>query len=422
MNQDRHVTVHLPRYAAWGLGVLLLGPWLVFGAWVLSHRSAPGPEAKHLQTPARSTTRSGSSGAIPSHPGPWGHLESFRILIEPPEEFILSSYTQPKPHPWVFKGYTESALAALWQSAGLSAAQLQFVSAPAHREIRPDSIVIQPDAPLIIGLTPAARTVIYSVLGDFAENTPQANPFRLRATLAAEWLDNADVPPDALALTRKLLYPRGTALCFSDDAVVLPLIHDNAARVRYLKALSRKAAMMVYLDIGPGEDVDNLVTYWARGGRSKDLKPLLESLARNPEGGRIDIIHLLPRFARLLAYTYPLPSDKPVDANHDCHWTSFNFQNDQPDERFSNIDYVRQVLLEQYYPVPGDPMLGDIVMFVRGDGVVIHSCVYIADDIVFTKNGPGYSVPWLLSPLADVQAFYASTPGIEMRRYRAKNL
>lgn len=422
MNQDRRVTLHLPRYATWGLGVLLLGPWLVFAAWVLSHRSTTAPATQHVAPQHQSTVRTAFSGATLSHPGPWGHLEYFRILIEPPEEFILSSYTQPQPHPWVFKGYTEPALAALWQSAGLTAAQLQFVSAPAHREVRTDAIVIHPDADLIIGLTPAARTTIYSALGDFSENVPQANPFRLRATLATEWLDNADVPPEALALTRKLFYPRGTALCFSDDAIVLPLIHDNAARVRYLKTLSRKAAMMVYLNVRPGEDVDKLVRYWARGGRSKDLKPLLESLARNPDGGHIDIVHLLPRFARLLAYTYPLPSDKPIDANHDCHWSSFNFQNDQPDERFSNIDYVREVLLEQYYPVPGDPTLGDIVMFVRADGVVIHSCVYIADDIVFTKNGPGYSVPWLLSPLADVQAFYASTPGIEMRRYRAKNL
>ena len=356
------------------------------------------------------------------HSGPWGTLEAYRILIEPPEEFILTSYTTPNLQPWVFKGYTETALAALWQSAGLSRDEVAFLSNPAHREIQAGEIVIRPTAQFITDLKPAARAKLYAALSAYPENTSQYSPFRLRASLADHWLDDSDLPADAIALTQKLFYPRGTATCFSDESIVLPLMHDNPERVRYIKALSRKAALMLYLDIAPGEDVDKLVAYWGRGGRSKDLKPLLQSIARLPGGGRIDVIHLLPRFVRLLAYTYPLPSNDAADANHDCHWTSFNFQNDVPDEKFSDIDYVRKVLLEQYYPVPGEPLLGDIIMFVRHDGVVLHSCVYIADDIVFTKNGPAFSVPWLLSPLADVKAFYADDPDIEIRRFRQKNL
>jgi hypothetical protein len=402
----------------WLLGALLIAPWLVFGGWILARRTAVQPAAR-----VRAAVVTPQTGdLVPNNPGPWGTLESFRILIEPPEEFILEDYTHTEIKPWVFKGYTDGTLTALWDDAGLEPVQRTFLGDPAHREIKPDAIVIHPDRDVILGLSPTQRAKIYSALAEFPENTAQYNPFRLRSALAADWLAETGVSDEAVALTKRLLYPRGVAMCFSDDAVVLPLLHTAAERVRYLKALSRKSGLLVQLRIAPGENVDPLVAYWGRGGRSKDLKPLLQSLARRPEGGAIDIVHLVPRFARLLAYTYPLPSERPLDAAHDCHWTAFNFQNDQPDERLANIDYVRQVLLEQYYPVFGPPLLGDIVIFVRKDGTVIHSCVYIADDIVFTKNGPAFSVPWLFAPLADVQAFYASGPGVEMRRYRAKNL
>ena len=425
MASDRSVSLHVPRYALWLFGFLMLAPWLAFGAWLIStsgSRPVPSRAATEVAVPRATSASTASPDVTHSNPGPWGDLEYFRILIEPPEEFILADYTHIEMRPWTFKAYTEDALATLWKNAGLTKLQLDFVSASNHREVRADAIVIRPTNDFVLGLSPDARAKIYAALGEFPENFPQFNPYRLRTTLAEGWLDDADLPADAIALTKRLFYQRGTGTCFSDESVVLPTIPTAVQRVKYIKALSRKSAIVAELKVASGADVTPLVEYWGRGGRSKDLKPLLQSLARRPGGGSIDIVHLVPRFARLLAYTYPLPSDRPLDANHDCHWTSFNFQNDEPDEKFSDINYVRQVLLDQYYPVFGQPILGDLILFLRKDGVVLHSCVYIADDIVFTKNGPAFSIPWLFSSLADVQAFYSTTPGVEMRRYRAKNL
>ena len=421
MASDRTVSLHVPRAALWTLGFLLIAPWLAFVVWRLSGSSRTDPKAAAATPTAATKGAWAGSDVMHARQGPWGDVEYFRILIEPPEEFILSDYIQADVRPWIFKGFTDAQLAALWDSAGLDAAQKSYLSDPAHREVRADAILIHPDRSLVVGLSPAARARIYSSLGDFPENFSQFNPYRLRSSAAGGWLDNADLPAEAVALTKRMFYQRGTATCFSDESIVLPTIKDAADRARYIKALSRKSALVVQLKIRPGEDVEPLVSYWGQSGRSKDLKPLLQSLARRPNGGAIDILHLLPRFARLHAYTYPLPSEKSVDANHDCHWTAFNFQNEEIDERLSDINYVGKVLAEQYYPVPGNPRLGDLIMFVRGDGVVLHSCVYIADDIVFTKNGPSFSVPWLIASLADVEAFYAATPGVEMRRYRLKN-
>ena len=54
------------------------------------------------------------------------------------------------------------------------------------------------------------------------------------------------------------------------------------------------------------------------------------------------------------------------------------------------------------------------------NGDVIHSCVYIADNIVFTKNGSASSSPWILMDLEDVIAFYSSEKPLDIQRYRRK--
>ena len=362
---------------------------------------------------------SANRGAV--HQGAWGQLEYSRILIEPPEEFITATYTKPDEVQWIFRGYTEETLATLWQDAGLNAAQREFVDSPSKRTVVPEGIVIRPDRDFIIALSPESRGKIYTVLSEFPENPSQYEPYRLRDDAVPEWFADSGLSAETIALTKRMFYHRASSMFFSDEDIILPTLSSPAERVTFLKTLARKSALIVQLQIHPNTDIESVSRYWARGRRSKDIKPLLQSLARRPNGGSIDIVHLLPPFARAMLYTYPLPSENPTDASHDCHWTSFNFLKSEPDERFANIDFVKQTLLNDYYPVPGEPKLGDLMIFITPAGVVVHSCVYIADNIVFTKNGPGFPVPWLLSPLDSVVAFYSIGPKLEVRRYRAKD-
>lgn len=423
MSTDRTLSLHVPRYAVWLLAGLLLAPWLLVGAWIVVIPRGPAAEREHPA--AGVTTQADATGAIGEvargNPGPWGTLEYTRILLEPPEEFIPVAQPAAQPPAWVFKGYSEAMVDRVLDSAELSPQQRSFFARPEHREMQADRIILRPTAPVVLGLSSRSRATLYNTLAAFPENFAQYNPYRLRSSVAADWFEDSGLPHEAVQLTKSLLYSRGTATCFSDYDLVLPSLTPEQ-RVKYIKTLARKSGLLLKLKVAAGQNIEPLVEYWGRGVRRKDLRPLLQSLARNPRGGSIDVVHLLPRFARLLVYTYPFPSERPLDAAHDCHWTSFNFGNETPDERLSDIEHVKQVLLDRYYPVLGPPMLGDIVMFVRQDGIVAHSCVYIADDIVFSKNGPAFSVPWLMTTLADVEAFYGATPGTEIRRYRPKGL
>jgi len=382
----------------------------------------------------RSTVRSSVSGspviaalpaapdAIRCQPGPWGELEYSRVLLEPPEEFIVSDYTKPEAVVWHFQGYSAAALDQLWDAAGLSPAQRREVDDPAQRDLTPGEITLRPSREFVIALSPAARTKIYGALAPFPANSSQNNPYRIPVSAARDWLIDSGLAPDTVALTEKMFYQRTpTGIFFSDDDIILSTLKTAHERVQFIKTLSRKSAILLQLRVPAGADVEAVARYWSRGRHAKDIKPLLQSLARRPAGGTIDVAHLLPHFARALLYTYPLPPTKANDDSHDCHWTSFNFFNDEADDRFSDINHVQSVLAASYYPVPGEPTFGDILMFVRPDGVVVHSCVYIADDIVFSKNGPAFSVPWLFGTLDGVREFYAVGTKVEIRRFRLRN-
>jgi hypothetical protein len=133
----------------------------------------------------------------------------------------------------------------------------------------------------------------------------------------------------------------------------------------------------------------------------------------------LDVAHLLPRLARMLLYTYPLPSstDGP---KRDCHWTSLNFLNLETDDRFLDQAIVKKTIETDYYVVPGEMTFGDVLLFFKPDNTLVHSCVYIADNIVFTKNGTSFAMPWILMTLPDVQAFYPSDPPLQMFAFRLK--
>ena len=104
-------------------------------------------------------------------------------------------------------------------------------------------------------------------------------------------------------------------------------------------------------------------------------------------------MHLLPPFARRRLYTYHPVTEEKSRYHLDCHWTALNFFSEQPDDRFGDVKEVSRALNGDYHRVSGNLRLGDVVVFMDQKKPV-HSAVYVADDVLFTKNGRGSSMPW----------------------------
>lgn len=398
------------------IALVFLAPWALL-VWQRPAGRSPAQPAP-ARTPERPAPAHDSRASV-GIPGPWGRLAWTKIFVEPPEDFILPYLITPRPHRWCFPGFSETQLLQLWRDAAVPPADVARLQRATRRE-KDERLLVEPPADLVLNLQPATRARIYTTLARFPENPAQRDSYRCRADDLEAWLRDSPLSPDTLTLTRQLLYSRNNVLLFSDPDLVLARISSASDRIDFIKTVSRKSALLVELHVPHGADVDTLARFWGPGRRTKDIKPLLQSLAHRPEGGAIDIVHLLTPLARRLLYTYPFPSDQAAGAARDCHWTSFNFFNEQPDDRFVDAAVVHQTITSDYYQVGGTPAFGDIVMLVEPDGRAVHSCVYIADDIVFTKNGAAFSVPWSLAPLENVVGLYTFEAPLEVRRYRLK--
>ena len=196
---------------------------------------------------------------------------------------------------------------------------------------------------------------------------------------------------------------------------------EESNRVHLAQLFSRESAVLARLQISPDTDIEKLIGYWgaAPGVRVKDIRPLLESLKNTPEGGTISLLYFLPQFARQRLYTFPLPP-KPGEPRMDCHWSTMNFFRETPDNQFNDSSYTAKYLDEHYYTIAKPNAYGDLIFLLDDKNQALHSAVYIADDLVFTKNGDNYLQPWMFMHLKDLTGMYSSEPPLRMLIYRNK--
>jgi hypothetical protein len=138
-----------------------------------------------------------------------------------------------------------------------------------------------------------------------------------------------------------------------------------------------------------------------------------------PEGGNLSLFYLLPQFARDRLYTFPLPP-QPGDPYMDCNWTTYNFLTEAVTGRLAGSTNLVEFLNDNYYPVQTPTVCGDILLLMDDQSHILHSAVYLADDLVFTKNGGGINQPWMLMHIPDLLVSYHSTPPLRVIYMRRK--
>ena len=410
------------------LGLVIFSVSLVVASGLLTfgliswHDRRDAPIAQSRAVSAGKT----SGGSVSSWQGetpPWGDLVTYNIELEKPDEYVAFESNTNRPPSWAFPGMQPLAVRALMLTCDFTPKQADYALAPVRATVTAASTVIHLDDELIFGLNPVVRAKLYDRLAVFAENHYIKNPFVFTTpdfnTIAARVRLDSSISN----LVTRLLYPRGVAQCFSDIEFVLNHLPVEDDRLKLVKAMSSQSATLVRLQINPDTDVDKLLGYWAapaNGVRVKDVRPLLDSIKRLPSGANISLLYFLPQFARQRLYTFPMPA-QVGDPMMDCHWSTMNFFNDPPDNRFNDPTYLGNHVKTNYYEIAKATAYGDVFFLQDEKGTVLHSAVYIADDIVFTKNGRSTVQPWILMHLKDLMGIYASSPGLVAKVYRNKN-
>ena len=358
---------------------------------------------------------------IPAKPGPWGQLETSPIYLEAPAA-LLADVPKPNSVPrWSFVEADGTTLLALFRRAALPAAMQQRLLNPKTWTAQDGVITLYPAIPDLVAMTPEMRGVIYPELAKTPLNEFHHDPIFILGGIDA-WLKDTDLSPETQALIRKMTYRRGRSLAFSDLRTLLHQARDDAEVQHIFQSATRTRTLVAHIKVPAGSDPKVISDYWTGGRRDSDILPLLASVAERSYGTSLDIVHLLPPLARRRLYTYPTPDLATRGRMPDCHWTSLNFFARSPQDYYLDTRLASHHVIENYTPIQPPYRYGDVLFFNNAANETIHSCVFIADDIVYTKNGENSLSPWILMRLGDVQEIYLPAPECSMQGYREKLL
>lgn len=380
------------------------------------------PSARVVSDPEKRPD-DGSTPIFHARPGPWGDLDYFTVYLEASASMLKSMDFQTYDTTWKFVKWTDDQVAKLFESAKIAEPfKAELLDRTKWRRDS-EGVTVIPSREAVLGLGNDTRAAIYQVLGRWEENPFHHEPAIIAGHDVREWLKRAQLPEEILTSIERTVYQRGRNLVFADMPLVLRMVSSEAERLRIRKALSRTPTLVVKLRLNPNTDIAKIAEYWGGYTKSKDVEPFLESISNNPAVSVIDIIHMLPTGVRRLLYTYPGQNHGRTGYYPDCHWTSLNFANFEPLARLADSAMATAYTLENYTRITGGTyQYGDVLFFMDGaSGNAIHSCVFIADDIVYTKNGRSPTQPWVLMKLDDVVSVYSMFYQTQIACYRRKS-
>ncbi len=353
------------------------------------------------------------------HVGAWGEMITRDIQLERPDEYLTTETTNPAPEKWIFTGLQPDAVRTLLAGCGVEAGALASAFKTAVTATGAGT-EFRPPADLMLSLSPAVRERLYLGLTGRNVNTYFDYPFVFPGETIETIYADPRLTAEDVAQLKKLVYANGSAKQLTDYQTLMRTIPTVERRTAMARVLSRQSAVFAGLVIKPDTDIDKIAAYWGHtpNVRFTDIRPLLEALKALPEGGNLSLFYLLPKFARDRLFTFPLPSG-PGDPVMDCHWSTFNFASDTPDNRFDDPNYAIEFIRNNYYNIAAPSICGDVLLLMNDKDEIKHSAVFLADDLVFTKNGNNYSQPWMIMHIHDLLSFYPASPPmrtIYMRR------
>lgn len=389
---------------------LIVTPLLLLGTVTMTHWLDKNVEHRN-----RGTTPDLNSGA-------WGDLQTWDIRLEQPQEYSSFLSIASGGPTWKFGSLSTPAIQRLLVSAGVPEEEATRLLQECRAEGSSGS-VIKPDEKFLLGLNPEVRSKLYMELAADPANRFQAAPYYVPdGDVEALFSDNHPGIAKVIPLFRKLCYTRNGFTYFSDPEIVLSKLQDAEERSSFLQDLTSQSAVMMRLLIRPETDIDKPLNYWGLsmpGVLMKDLRPLFEAQQRLSEGGSVSILYLLPPLAREKLFTTPLPFAGGAKMP-DCHWTALNYFNETPDPRMSDNDYASRYIIDNYYEIAKPGVPGDLVLLLNEKNQVIHSSVYIADDVVFSKNGINYAQPWMLMRINNMLGNFSQLAPVKLGYMRRK--
>jgi len=348
--------------------------------------------------------------------GPWGEIECVPMTITPPESLLPVREWEAMQTHWLFKGFSREDLIKLLEAAELPAAEREQLLRPECLHVVPAGLDMTPPREIVASLSPQATKTLMEVLHRFPEN---AEPFMaFDAPTIEKSLSECGASSQAMAQFKKMSSISGDHLFLASLPCLMTELPNYEDRCRIARAITRENTLLLKIHVTPETDIKALTEYYGKGCWNADVKARFESLSQIPGGVWANISLLLPPRPAGHLYAFPQPQS-PANGPavvQDCFWTALNFLQNKSDPGFPYPEHFNAMLKSDYHQVLTDPRYGDVVLLVETDGRIIHGAVFIADDVVYTKNGPTQFHPWILTTTDDLLREYSvlTSPGQQL--------
>ncbi len=358
-----------------------------------------------------------------ANPGPWGQLRCSFIYLEAPKNLLENFPLPTTKTKWVFPQTFKDKLPAFFQKAGLSEAMVSALLDPKEVVTADGNLYLFPRLPDLEALTPESRAIVYTELSNQPENEFHVDPVLIIGQEIKEWYRTSKLRPEIIAKIEQLSYKRGETIAFSDISLLLNYAQSDGEAKAIFKAMTRTRSIMVKIEADHTTNVQELVNYWTLGLglRRKDVEPLVQSIIDTDGIEALPLSHMLPALVRKLVYTYPGLDMAKHGILPDCHWTSLNFFNYDAHDYLLDSRLATSAVLENFDPIEPPYKYGDVLFFLNNStGDAYHSCVHLADNLIFTKNGRNLLSPWIIMRLEDVKKVYLYRNDGHVQGFRRK--
>jgi len=355
------------------------------------------------------------------HEGPWGELTISSMYLEAPNSVID---VIPKPNSvtrWSFPGSTPSGVKSILIKAGVQGALVEALTSSPKLVVSGSDVLLYPSLDDLLQLSAATRDTLYAEIAKSEQNEHYFEPVYILSDDAEEWLDKSNLSKAQKEVFRRLVWHRANALVFSDIEALLGQAESKEEIDNTVRAVTRNRTLLVSQHFPlKKQTYEGFLNYWFAGQSESPRMTFIKAIAKESSiDDTVDIMHFFPVLMRERAYTFPSIRDATKGRMPDCHWTSLNFFNLTARDYYRNTKLAALQLTESYDAVSPPYRFGDILCYIdNGNG--LHTCVYIADEIVLTKNGENILSPWVLLYISDVSKIYKRTPTTTIQGYRLK--
>jgi len=340
--------------------------------------------------------------------GPWGKIQCYYFYLEAPDTVVSRAPTPDTQTRWRIPEEEFEKFENLISNTELSNELVSPLFNPRGVIRRNGTVNLFPSAALIQAMNETDRQHVYEALAAYPLNEFYEYPIFFLGGDVDAWAKDSGLRADLISTLRHLSYHRGETLAFSDIPLLLGMAKSDSEAQFIKKKLTRTRTLIARLEVNRGTDIQKMLDYWSTGLnlRRKELEPLFQATSNIPGIDHLDLLHVLPALPRKLLYTFPGDDFTTHIRFPDCHWTTLNFFNFTAQDYYLDSHLASSAVIENFQQIEPPYRFGDVLMFINPNGNAFHSCIYVADELVYTKNGANPLVPWTLLELKDLQRMY----------------